>query len=131
MFSFHSYRQINNKMKENGWKEKKNSAKITELFHKNPWRPCWGCQSCTDPELRYSNTEESVFYFLRRKYNLFWAFCCMSRFTYDQWTIWDIVKVKVSKILRVCQNVGKNVDFQGNRHKKKTESFSSKIFKIS
>ena len=29
-------------------------------------------KECADPEVRHSDTEESVFYFIRKKYNLFW-----------------------------------------------------------
>ena len=27
--------------------------------------------SCADPEVRHSNTEESILYFIRKKYNIF------------------------------------------------------------
>ena len=30
-------------------------------------------KTCADPEVRHSNTEESILYFIRRKYNIFWA----------------------------------------------------------
>ena len=54
--------------------------------------------SCADPEVRHSNTEESMLYSLRRKYNIFWAPLLI--LPYVQIRLWKITYVPYRRKIR-------------------------------